>query len=633
MLYASDLKLFFGSRPILDGLNFSLLKNERIALVGHNGVGKSTLLKVIAQELEPDSGLIEKAKGSKLGYLKQVPDFDEELSVFETVKLAMKDQVEAIIEHGNLCQKLASDDSQSSDLLAKIDELNQFIESKGGFDLDYLIDSVISRLGIKDKQQKLGSMSGGEKRRVDLARILLSSPDLYLLDEPTNHLDFSAINFLINFFKNSTAALLFVSHDRAFIDQVATKIFELDKGKLFSHEPPFANYLENKLTRDLIDERSLHRQERLMVNELAWLRAGTPARTTKQNARIERAYQLMDNIAKDNEATKKRRIEAVNAEAKRLGGTILELDRVGAKIGERVLFKELSLKIKPGFRLGIIGPNGVGKSTLLSIIAKEREPDFGELKWGKNTEILKFDQHREQLEPENTLKETLADQGDYVFIGDNKIHIASYLEKYLFDPSDARRKVATLSGGEQNRLLLARLFKSPANCWLLDEPTNDLDLSSLSVIEEIILDFTGVVFVVSHDQSFLDRICTHIINFELDLGSKESTLSIHNGNYSDFLKRHESKSPEPIENKAPKKPSRVREKPVKRSFKEERELSEISGKIESLEKEQAQIHVEMNEPDFYKDNLVSQEKLARLALVEKDIEQLYERWQELENKS
>lgn len=499
MLNARNLKLNFGSRVILDDVSLSLLPNEKIALVGQNGVGKSTLLKVLAGE-PTDAGQIELPKHLRIGFLKQVPDLDKDRSVIETVRLGMAEHLARIAEHQALCQELAllKDAAASEKAHRKIDELARQIEAKGGFDVDYWVERVLTRLGVSAREQKIATLSGGERRRVDLARILLLAPDIYLLDEPTNHLDIAAVEFLVETFRATSSAIMFISHDARFVDDLATKIVELSHGKLYSHEPPFANYLENRLVRETIDARSLHRRERLIVGELAWLRAGTPARTTKQNARIDRAYELIDNVARDLQTQTKKRLEIESLKTKRLGNTIIELKQVGAAYGDRVLFKNFDLKVVQGQRFGILGPNGAGKTTLLSILAGKISPSFGSVVLGKNTEIIQFDQQREQLDDEKTLKETLADHGDYVRVGDKNIHIASYLDRYLFDGSDANRRVATLSGGEQNRLLLAKLFRHNANCLLLDEPTNDLDVTSLAVLEEVILDYEGVVFIVSH---------------------------------------------------------------------------------------------------------------------------------------
>jgi ATP-binding cassette subfamily F protein uup len=636
MLHAHNLTLSFGARPIFDDITLTLMPHDRIALVGDNGMGKSTLLNVLAG-LEPlDQGAVE-CSASRIGFLRQIPDLDPELSVIETMRLGLKEQLEAIKEHELLCEELAvADKSAHANLEKKIALLADKIEHLGGFDHEFRMERVLSRLGIKARDQLIKTLSGGERRRVDLARVLLSSPDIYVLDEPTNHLDIGAIAYLVETFKKISAPLFFVSHDSAFIDDLATRIVELDKGKLYTHEPPFANYLENKLVRELIDERSLHRRERLVVGELAWLRAGTPARTTKQNARIDRAHELIDQCAKDSRDQRVRKVQMSMADSKRLGRTILELEDVGVAFGDRVLFKHVNLKVGAGQRFGILGPNGAGKSTLLALISQKIIPTYGRMRLGKNTEIIQFDQHREQLDKKATLKETLADHGDYVFVGEERMHIASYLERYLFSPGCANREVSTLSGGEQNRLLLAKLFRKTANCLLLDEPTNDLDVSSLAVLEEQLLDYPGVVFTVSHDRRFLDKVCNTIIAFEpCEDGSAESNLAIYQGNYSTYLalKAQSEAQKETLvktkENIGVNKSERVRTK-SKRSFKEQREFEAMEGQLEAMESERADLHEMLAQGDLFRQapELV-QEKMERLRILELKIEESYARWQEL----
>lgn len=616
-------------------MSLSLLPKDRVALVGQNGVGKSSLLKLLAGE-PADSGLVETNKKTKIGFLKQNPQLDNDKTVVETVRFAIEEHLAEIALHQRLCDELAAMAAgpDKDQLVKKINALAHKIENQGGFDVDFWVERVLTRLGVKARAQKVGTLSGGERRRVDLARILLSAPDIYLLDEPTNHLDIEAISFLVETFKKSTSAVLFVSHDTRFVDELATRIIELADGKLYTHNPPFANYLENKLVRELIDTRSMHRRERLMVSELAWLRAGTPARTTKQNARIDRAYELINQVAKDQQSEHKKRLAMQMGESKRLGHTIIELDHINAQFGDRVLFRDFSLKVTKGQRYGILGPNGCGKTTLLSILAKKTSPSSGIVIYGKNTEVMEFDQQRQQLNQEATLKETLADHGDYVVIDNHNIHIASYLEKYLFDAGDANRKVSTLSGGEQNRLLLAKLFRHNANCLLLDEPTNDLDVTSLAVLEEVLLAYEGVIFVVSHDRKFLDRICTFIIAFE-PLFNNESKCIVYPGNYSDYLylKRLAESKIDSNKNEDTKKPNKPIEKPKikkRRSYNEEREFQAMEGLIETLEKERADLHQNLADGSLFRtDPKAAEQKLKRLQIVEQEIERLYGRWQAL----
>jgi ABC transport system ATP-binding/permease protein len=636
MLNARNIKLTFGTQIVLDDISFSLLPKDRIALVGQNGMGKSSLLRILTGE-PPDNGAVELSKKNKIGFLKQIPDLDDDASVLETIRLGLTQHIENIYLHQRFCDDLTQDMDASSrkSLEKQIEILELQIQQRGGFDIDYMIERALTHLSIKARKQKMGVLSGGERRRVDLARILLSAPDIYLLDEPTNHLDIKAIQFLTSTIAKTHAAVLFVSHDSLFIDDLATKIIELDHGKIYTHAPPFANYLENKLVRESIEARSFHRRERLIANELSWLRAGTPARTTKQNARITRAYELMEQAVKDQELKRKKQLEIAMAKSNRLGNTIIELDQVGAVFSNRLLFENFNLKASAAQRYGILGPNGCGKTTLLKILAKKMPPSFGQITHGKNTQVIEFDQQRQQLDGALSLKETLVEHGDYVFFNGKNIHITSYLEKYLFSNHDANRKVNTLSGGEQNRLLLAKLFRQNANCLLLDEPTNDLDITSLAVLEEIIINYEGVVFLVSHDRRFLDRVCTAVIAFlSVEEGEAESKLVVFPGNYSDYARlnsRAQIQNPDVRSSKkmVGKRVKRVREK-SRRSYKEERELQEMEKVIEKLEQERAGLHGELGDGELFRNDInMVQVKLKRLKETEEEIEKLYERWQRL----
>jgi ATP-binding cassette subfamily F protein uup len=628
MLSARDLYLAYGNRTILDHLSLTLKAKDRLALVGMNGAGKSSLLKILAGDID-EGAVIEKNQGLEIAFLRQEPTLSPDLSVNETLLKAMSMHIAAIKEHERLGEEIARQGHATDVQSKELARLLSFIEHKGGFDCDYLKERVLSRLGIRARLEKVGTLSGGERRRLDLACVLLAQPDVFLLDEPTNHLDLEGIAFLVDYLKKSSAALLFISHDQAFIDDIATDIIELDAGKLYRHEPPFANYLENKLIRESIAERTMHKRERLLASELIWLRRGAPARTTKQEARIGRAASLIEQVGKDQDAKKIKQIEVLSAEKKRLGKSIIDIENISFAYGDNLLFENFSLNAVYGERYGIVGANGSGKSTLLSILMGTAEPSSGRVKIGKNTQFLTFDQHREQLNQNATLKESLADHGDYVFVGEQKIHIASYLEKYLFDPSEVKRKVSSLSGGEQNRLMLAQIFRKSANCLVLDEPTNDLDIESLAVLKEIVLEFPGVVFIVSHDRAFIDYVVTQLIVFENNNDSPaKSKITIYPGNFEDYQRlrpKELAKSPDLKEKKeAPKRAK------TKRSFKEEKELADIETKIFNLESERDELLQLINSADFFqKDRTLSDKTLSRHKEVEALIESLYKRWQEL----
>lgn len=637
MLYAKNLSLSFGPKVILNRFSATLLSGERIALVGQNGAGKSSLLKILAKELVPDAGSVEQNPNLRVAYLPQDPKLPADITVAAAVRLGMQDLYSFIQKHHDLCEAIATaKDSEQKNLQHQISALSNEIDALGGFSIEHRVEEVLNRLHISNKDQLVKNLSGGEKRRVDLARVMLSAPELYLLDEPTNHLDMDSIRFLVDTFCSSPTPILFISHDRAFIDSVATKIMEIENGAGYTHDTPYANYLENRIIRMDISSRTLHRKERLMVRELAWLRAGTPARTTKQNARISRADSLIDEVQKNTEIQRQKRLDIRSARGGRLGKTILELQDVGFIRNDRVLFKNLNLILTAGDRYGIVGANGSGKTTLLSLMSLLQKPTEGKIVQGVNTKVIQFDQNRKQLDPELSLKETLVEQGDYVFLGDEKIHIASYLERFLFSPTEMNRKVETLSGGEQNRLLLAKLLKEPSNCLLLDEPTNDLDSNTLGILEEILEDYDGVVFIVSHDRKFLDQVCNGIIAFEPNENGSipESNVVIYQGDYTTYerLKKEASKKNQAERNVVVVKETIPVRAKVKRSYKEQREYENIESEIHQAETEKSNLEQIIAQGDIFREDAKKAIEIGKkIAELETQIAKLYERWQHLED--
>lgn len=621
MLSASNLSLSYAEKILLNHVSFSLLTGERVALVGYNGEGKSSLFGLITGTQKPDEGKIEMPPHTRIGHLAQEPHFDPNFSVIETVKLGLSELIQKIADF----EQAGRD--ENSDLLSSL--MNK-IESMGGFDVDHRIEKILMRLGVKARQQKVGTLSGGEQRRVDLARVLLSNPDIFLLDEPTNHLDMDSIGFLAATLKRSHAPLLFISHDRSFVDEVATRIIELDKGSLYSHTPPFEEYVANRLVREESDERTHHRREQLLKNELNWLRAGVKARTTKQNARINRTLELKDDVAARKTALQARVIKIESGPGKRLAKTILECNDVAFAYGERVLFEHLNLNLIGGARIGIIGPNGCGKTTFLSLISGEQSATSGTITRGPHTHVAVFEQNRKSLNPESPLKEIVHPDGDFIFMGERKIHVAAYLEKFLFNPADLNRKVHTLSGGEQNRLLLAKLFTTGANCLIFDEPTNDLDLTSLAVLEEAIISHKGVALIVSHDRAFLDRVCTNILAFVP--GENKAEITLYEGNYSYWAEHHQNKKEPDPESIAPVISTPVKTVKRKRSYKEEQEYQQLTQKIEVAERELVASQAILADGAIYRDNPEKAADLARLlGEQERLIEAYYKRWQELED--
>jgi ABC transport system ATP-binding/permease protein len=615
VLNAQDLHLSLASRVLLDGASLTVDRGERVALLGDNGAGKSTLLGVLAGARTADDGQVRIAGKGRLGLLAQEPLLDPEVPVVEVVRQALAEHYALLEEHERLCAEGGSGE--------RIAALSALIEEGAGFDVEHRVEQVLSRLSIVAREQPVRSLSGGERRRVDLARLLLSAPDVLLLDEPTNHLDARAVSWLAEHLRRSPAAVLFVSHDRAFVDEVATRIVELDEGHLFTHPTPYSTFLEARLVRKDTEARSLDKRKRLVARELAWLRAGTPARSTKQSARIQRAEALIDEVAIDIKRQQDRKADLVKKRGERLAKTILELNDLTVARGERVLIEDLTLALVQGERWGIVGPNGAGKTSLLEVIVGNLPPSHGKVVLGARTKVAVFDQHRKDLDPSATLDEVLTDGGDWVNLEGERLHVCTLLERYLFHPDDRHRKVGTLSGGEQNRLQLAKGLLEGANCLLLDEPTNDLDIATLGLLEEILSAHEGCALLVSHDRRFLDRVCTGILAFE---GTK---VVAYQGDYTTYERlRPPDEADAPLALSRPVDERKRREK-TKRSYKEEREYEGIEQSVLAAEERRERLAAELQDKAT-RDPERAKDLAEELARTEAEVERLYGRWQELE---
>jgi ATP-binding cassette subfamily F protein uup len=624
-----------GGKVLFDEISLVVENGERVALVGENGTGKSTLLSVLAGKMSADGGTVTRVRNATVALLAQAPALDDEMTVIACVRDAMKALNDKVARHRELCDLMAASPDDAA-LSREIDTLAHAIDAAGGFSTEHRVEEVLSRLGVVKRDEKIGTLSGGEKRRVDLARLLLSAPDVMLLDEPTNHLDVGAIRFLEDTLIAFPGAVLFVSHDRMFMNRVGTRILELDGGRLFTHLPPYENFLENRLVRMDIEGRTLQKKERLLAREIAWVRAGTPARTTKQTARLDRASALIDDVTKDARAQREKTLALRKGDTKRLGKTILEMKKVRVERGGRLLFRDLDLIVTAGQRFGIVGPNGAGKSSFLSLVDGTLAPTGGEVVRGAHTSVARLDQDRGILDEKGTVEDVLCPENDHVFVGKERIHIASYLESFLFDPRDRRRQVKTLSGGEKTRLGLALALKEGANVLLLDEPTNDLDVATLGVLEEALHEHEGVAFIVSHDRAFLDRVVTGMLAFEPQSDGTSRVTHVP-GDWTHYERTQQERLVRAEQTRAvvvDKAPAVAKKKETtKRTFNEERELKGIEEKILALETRKAEIDALLADGQiFVKDAKRGTALTVELGEVNASIETTYARWAELDQK-
>jgi ATP-binding cassette subfamily F protein uup len=624
ILTASDLVVSYNDRLILDSMTLGIDEADRIGLVGRNGSGKSTLLKILAGIQTPDTGGVVRRRDLVVSYLSQDFTLDPSLDVRGNVRAGAKYVLDLITEFESLPIESK-----------RHEELEHRIQSLEGWSLDQRIETAMSRLNCPPGNRPINSLSGGELRRVAMARAIVSRPELLLLDEPTNHLDPESIEWVADFLENFGGAFLVVTHDRYFLDRVVSRIVELANGKLFSHAGNYTDYLLEKAERQAADATVEHKRQMFLKKELAWVRQGPRAQRSKQKNRFERYYETAAQEA----APVEEDMELVVPPPPPLGNRVVDLARVGMKIGERTLFSGFSFSFENGRRVGICGRNGLGKSTLLKIILGQLPPTEGTVKTGQLTRFNYVDQARLQLNDDRTVLDEAADGTEFVQWGEAKISLRSYLKRFLFADERIMTQVKYLSGGERSRLLLARVLKCGGNFLMLDEPTNDLDLSTLRVLEEALIAFPGVVCVVSHDRYFLNRVCTDILAFEGDGKIHHSV-----GDYDYYLEK-KSKRTKPDSNPTPEivskhAPSSASNKPAaapkpakaaKLSFNDARELEGMEPKILAAEKEIARIEGIFTAPDFHRTHATRTEELmAELAAAKEKLAQLYSRWEELE---
>lgn len=623
ILDAQSLTRAYGARTVLGGATLTLEGGDRVGLVGANGSGKSTLGRILAGVEEPDSGQVVLRRGARLGYLPQEPRFEGDPTALVAALGGLSAWTEAKTEYETASEALARGEDVERWLEVQTNAAAQ-IERLGGWDLTHRAQSMLDRVGVRDSSQRVSTMSGGERRRVDLARLLVSRPDVAILDEPTNHLDVEAIEWLEGHLRDEQpGALLLITHDRYFLDRVVRRTAELSDGILRIYEGGYESYLEAKAEREAHEARAESNRQNLLRRELAWLRRSAPARSTKQKARISRAH---DVLAKD--APKAARDVALELTTTRLGRTVLALDDLAVEVGGQTLVDGLTLSLVRGERIGIVGPNGCGKTSLLRAILGELPPARGTITIGKNTRVTYFGQKREGLDESASILDNVAAGRSRLTVGERTMDARSYLERFLFDPDTIRQPVSSLSGGEKARVLLAKLLLLPANLLVLDEPTNDLDVATLASLEEMLVELNGTALVVTHDRWFLDRVATAILAFEGD-----GKVVRYPGGYSSYrsLRRVEqetSPSDARKEKTAPPPPKKTR---AGLTYGERLELEGIMDRIAEAEAKVGELEEKLADPALYADGsatpVVSAHATARDAL-----DALMSRWEELETK-
>ncbi len=630
LLRLDRVSLAFGHLPLLDEVNLEIRRGERVCLLGRNGEGKSSLMRVACGEAAPDDGSVWVRPGTRIAHLAQELALDSDEPVFDVVARGLAEIGQLLTGYHHAAADVARAPTAAG--TQRLVDLQHALEASDGWRLEQRVETVLSRLGL-DGNAPLNTLSGGWRRRVLLARALVCDPDVLLLDEPTNHLDIEAIDWLEKFLSDYRGAVLFVSHDRAFVRRLATRIVELDRGVLASWPGTYDDYLRRKDEQLAAEAKQRALFDRRLSQEEAWIRQGIKARRTRNEGRV-RALEAMREqrrLRRDRPGQVELRLQ----EGEASGQLVAEAEHVDVRFDDRTVIRDFSARILRGDRIGIIGPNGAGKSTLVRLLLGEITPAAGLVRRGMRLQVAYFDQQRAQLDPDATVMQSVGGGSLSVTVNGRSRHVAGYLQDFLFPPQRLQSPVSTLSGGERNRLLLARLFAQPANVLVLDEPTNDLDVETLELLEELLIDFGGTLLLVSHDRAFLDAVVTSTLVLE-----GEGQVGEYVGGYADWL-RQRAASPrvqrgrEDVGDRAP--PPRAEKRsagsPGKLSYKEQQELKALPGKIEGLEAEQSHLHQMVGAAQFYQqpgEQIAA--TLTRLESLGREIESAYQRWQELESR-
>jgi ABC transport system ATP-binding/permease protein len=625
----------FGASEVLRDVSFTIGRGERVALVGVNGSGKSTLGRILAGGDEPDAGTVARRRDIECVYLAQEPVLDLTRTVYDEVESALGRWRDTIQRYEKLSELLLSSPAETHKLIDEQTTLAADIEQLGGWDPRHKILSVLGHLGIQRPQQVVGEMSGGERRRVALAKVLVAKPGLAILDEPTNHLDADTAEWLETYLREEFAgALLLITHDRYFLDRLVTRIVEIDRGEAVSYDGAYRAWVVQKTERLALESRTESRRLNLLRREQDWLSRGPAARSTKQKARIERAGDLADVVARDKRSGRE---VSLLAAAVRPGKREIELKKVSKSYGDKVLFKDLDLILQPGERVGVVGPNGAGKTTLIRVILGEEQPDSGEVIRGPSSKAVYFDQSRAALIDEASILVNVAGDADKVRVGERWMDARGYLERFLFDPSRLGQPVGSLSGGERARVALAKILLEEASVLVLDEPTNDLDLATLSALEEMLCDWPGTAIIVSHDRWFLNRVATGILAFEgngrvlFQPGDWDTwrTLRDESVRQQEALRATVASSTVNPRKQAQEKPAGARTL----TMAEQKELTALPDRIDATEREIQTVESQLNDPMIYADRSDAVPALLTAATtLRATLDALMARWEELESR-
>ena len=624
LIRLTNVSIAFGTHSLLDNASFQLDPGERVGLLGRNGEGKSTLMKIIAGDIHADHGEIWQQPELRIAWLEQAPQLEADETIYQAVAGGLGELGQLIVDYHHLL--LHMDGGEQS--LNTLGQIQHKLEALNGWHFQTRVEAVLSKLQLP-ADVLVSSLSGGWKRRVALARALVIDPEVLLLDEPTNHLDFESIAWLEEQVLAFSGAVLFVTHDRAFLQKLATRIIDLDRGQLTSWAGDYQDYLRRKAAL-LEDEANQNAEfDKKLAKEEVWIRQGVKARRTRNEGRVRALKKLRDERAERRNTQGTAKLAINKGEIS--GRKVVEAINVSFKYQDKIIIRDFSVRLDRGDKIGLIGPNGAGKSTLLKLLLGQLQPTQGSIELGTNLQIAYFDQLREQLDPEVSVADTVLDGGEFVDTPTGKRHVMSYLADFLFAPARARSPVKSLSGGEKNRLLLARLFTKPANLIVMDEPTNDLDLETLEILEEKLVDYQGTLLLVSHDRAFLDNVVTSVLVFEGD-----GVVNEYIGGYADWFAQAEQDKKQAAEVSAAEalKKDKPKAAPTKKlGFKEQRELEQLPARIEELENLLAKLNSDIGSADFYKQDAGQVAKvLEQLAVTEADLAQTYQRWEELDAK-